>query len=166
MSTYTTGHSDTQKARGALMWCKLRHRHTAAQTHTWVRWPQVQRRNQWSVHPEMIDLLIQPRWACFMFKMLLVQSWHHWWATTAEPLRLRHWKCSQNPTVSCTVWLQMHNHFKSKTINYPEMWLPLYQLVCLKQLFETFCTLLQKGCSFLMVFLSTYFTYPSIHPSQ
>lgn len=70
---------------------KMAHRHTAAETHTWVRWPRVQRRNQWSIFPGMTDLLIRHRWACFMFKMLLVQSWHHWWATTAEPLGLRHW---------------------------------------------------------------------------
>ena len=49
---------------------------------------------------EMIDLLIWHRWAWLTFKMSLVQSWHHWWATAAEPRGLRHWKCSSNPVVS------------------------------------------------------------------
>lgn len=60
---------------------------TYCSTNTWVRWPRVQRGNQWSIHPEMIDLLIWHRWACFMFKMPPVQSWHYrGWATRFEAL--------------------------------------------------------------------------------
>lgn len=33
-SIYTIGHTDTQKALGTSVWCKLRHGHTAAHTHT------------------------------------------------------------------------------------------------------------------------------------
>lgn len=61
---------------------------TKAQRHTWVRWPRVQRRIQRSIHSEMTDLLIRHCWACFTFKMLLVQSWHHWWATRFEALKM------------------------------------------------------------------------------
>lgn len=81
--THTQVQLDTLTPLGASRWYKLTHMHTAAQTHTWVIWPQVQWENQESEHLEITDLLICPRWACFMFKM----SSHD---ITDETLPLRH----------------------------------------------------------------------------
>lgn len=58
-------------------------------TRTWVRW--LQRRNKWSVHPEMIDLSAPPGMfyvqdvACPVMTSLMS---HHGWATRFEALKM------------------------------------------------------------------------------